>query len=101
MVEKSGKNLSEFGVTMPRYSMVHCDCSKDCKVILKVGESDSSPEVFEMLHLIDATGNDWWFANKEHLEFWLESYESPYASKENVPLTAMLPEEDEEEERLN
>lgn len=75
---------------MPRFSIVRCD---HCKAEHKVGEEDSSPLVFQILHLVDSTGNDWYYCTKKCLQEWLEKYESPYAEKEKAPITAFLPEE--------
>jgi hypothetical protein len=87
---------------MPRFSIVRCDLEK-CKMELKVGEPDSSPRVFEILHVMDSTGEgDFWFCCIEHLIEWAKNYVSPYRKKEKVPLTAMLPDEQEEDsENLN
>ena len=74
---------------MPRHSLVVCD---HCKTEHKVGESDSSPAVFEILHVIDATGLDYWFDKISCLRDWAQTYVSPYAEKEKSPVTEFLPE---------
>jgi hypothetical protein len=75
---------------MPRYSIVGCET---CKKENKVGEKDSPTEVFEILHVIDSTGEDFWFCRIECLREWANKYLSPYSERESEPLDAILPEE--------
>jgi hypothetical protein len=78
---------------MPRLTWVVCEV---CKTELKVGEKDSSPKVFEILQVIDATGESFWFDKIACLRVWADKYVSPYVEVEppqEIPPEAMLPTE--------
>lgn len=77
---------------MPRLSFVKCDI---CGTELKVGEKDSSPKVFEILQVLEATGESFWFDKIACLRVWANKYVSPFVETETqkIPPEAMLPTE--------